>query len=55
MKKKRLRSRSGSRVSCPFCGEEEEVYVDPGGSERQPRRPPAKPIAQTGNTLKASK
>jgi hypothetical protein len=22
-------------VSCPFCGESEEIYVDPGGGEAQ--------------------
>jgi hypothetical protein len=24
-----------SRVSCPFCGERIEIWVDPGGSEQQ--------------------
>ena len=23
------------RVRCPFCGEAEELYVDPGGGEHQ--------------------
>jgi hypothetical protein len=31
MKKKRLKS----TVQCPFCGEEEEIFVDLGGSRRQ--------------------
>jgi hypothetical protein len=36
MTKKRRRSpQARSRVRCPFCGEEEEVYVDPGGGQRQ--------------------
>jgi hypothetical protein len=26
---------SPSLVACPFCGEEEELFVDLGGSERQ--------------------
>lgn len=30
MKRKRTR-----RVSCPFCGEAEELYVDLGGGTRQ--------------------
>lgn len=24
-----------TQVACPFCGEEEELFVDAGGSERQ--------------------
>lgn len=24
-----------TQVACPFCGEEEELFVDTGGSERQ--------------------
>jgi len=35
MKKKRRPPSSSSRVICPFCGEEEEVYVDLGGAQRQ--------------------
>jgi len=35
MKEKRRRPRTASLVACPFCGEEEELFVDPGGSERQ--------------------
>jgi hypothetical protein len=34
MKKKRRRS-SKSQLTCPFCGEAEEVFVDRGGAERQ--------------------
>jgi transcription elongation factor Elf1 len=36
MKKKRRRpKKAASQVACPFCGEEEELFVDAGGSERQ--------------------
>ena len=36
MKKRKKRpAPSSSQVSCPFCGEPEEVYVDPGGGEHQ--------------------
>jgi hypothetical protein len=34
MKKKHL-PRTASQVACPFCGEEEELFVDTGGSARQ--------------------
>jgi hypothetical protein len=35
-KKRALRrARAASAVSCPFCGESEEIYVDPGGGEAQ--------------------
>jgi hypothetical protein len=27
--------RSNTRVSCPFCGEEEDLHVDLGGGEEQ--------------------
>jgi transcription elongation factor Elf1 len=33
--KKKLRRKRADRVTCPFCGEEEEVYVDPGGGSHQ--------------------
>jgi hypothetical protein len=33
--KKRRRSRASSLVACPFCGEEEELHVDPGGGAHQ--------------------
>jgi hypothetical protein len=36
--KRRRRSSSSRRaesVSCPFCGELEEIYVDPGGGRSQ--------------------
>jgi hypothetical protein len=32
---KRPRASSTTSVPCPFCGEEEEVYVDLGGSPHQ--------------------
>ena len=36
MKRKKSRSRKASALAaCPFCGEPEELYVDPGGAERQ--------------------
>jgi transcription elongation factor Elf1 len=35
MKKKRRRAPAKNRVACPFCGEEEEVWVDPGGASHQ--------------------
>jgi hypothetical protein len=27
--------RSPATVACPYCGQEEALYVDPGGGERQ--------------------
>jgi len=33
VKKKKRRAAAG--VECPFCGESEELYVDPGGGEYQ--------------------
>lgn len=34
--KQRGRKRaSAEAVSCPFCGESEEIYVDPGGGDHQ--------------------
>jgi hypothetical protein len=37
--KRRRRSDGGSSarasVACPFCGEGEEIYVDPGGGDHQ--------------------
>jgi len=35
MRKKSRRSRSARSVSCPFCGEEDEVSVDAGGGRYQ--------------------
>jgi hypothetical protein len=35
MKKKKRRRPAGTEVSCPFCGEPEEVYVDRGGATHQ--------------------
>jgi hypothetical protein len=35
MKKKRRRTRTATQVACPFCGEEEEIFVDAGGGARQ--------------------
>jgi transcription elongation factor Elf1 len=36
MKKKRRRpKRAGNVATCPFCGEEEEIFVDLGGGESQ--------------------
>jgi hypothetical protein len=32
---KKATSRRRKLVSCPFCGEAEEVYVDPGGGRSQ--------------------
>jgi hypothetical protein len=32
---RRSRKRTPEEVSCPFCGEMEEIYVDPGGGEHQ--------------------
>jgi hypothetical protein len=29
------RRRRANRVACPFCGEEEELYVDTGGGAHQ--------------------
>jgi hypothetical protein len=33
--KKRRTRRSAAAVSCPFCGEVEELFVDAGGGEQQ--------------------
>ena len=35
MNERRKRRRTAELVSCPFSGESEEIYVDPGGGERQ--------------------
>jgi Cysteine-rich CPXCG len=35
MKRRRHRRPKAARVACPFCGEEEELFVDVGGGERQ--------------------
>jgi len=35
MKKKRRPSRRTGSVTCPFCGESEEIYVDLGGGQHQ--------------------
>jgi hypothetical protein len=35
MSRERRRKRTAEAVSCPFCGESEEIYVDPGGGEHQ--------------------
>jgi len=32
---KRKRRRRPSQLSCPFCGETEDIYVDPGGGDTQ--------------------
>jgi hypothetical protein len=32
---KRRRARRGTATSCPYCGEAEDVYVDPGGGDAQ--------------------
>ena len=29
------KARSSTVVACPFCGEEDELFVDPGGGEHQ--------------------
>jgi hypothetical protein len=29
------RTKRFSQLSCPFCGETEEIYVDPGGGDAQ--------------------
>ena len=34
MKRRRPRP-SATPVTCPFCGESDELYVDPGGGEHQ--------------------
>jgi len=34
-KRKRPRSRTRRALACPFCGENEEIYVDPGGGSAQ--------------------
>jgi hypothetical protein len=34
-RKKKRQAKQASLVACPFCGEEDELYVDPGGMERQ--------------------
>jgi transposase-like protein len=33
--KRRSNARSSTPVACPFCGEEEELYVDGGGGRHQ--------------------
>ena len=33
--KKRRSAEDGSEVACPFCGEPDTLYVDPGGGEHQ--------------------
>jgi transcription elongation factor Elf1 len=33
--KRRRRGRSKTSVACPFCGEEEDVFVDVGGGRSQ--------------------
>ena len=35
VKKKRRNSKRTKIVACPFCGEEEELFVDLGGGPRQ--------------------
>ena len=32
---RRSKRTTSEEVSCPFCGESEEIYVDPGGGEHQ--------------------
>jgi hypothetical protein len=32
---RKSRTRRKASVACPFCGEEEELYIDQGGSRRQ--------------------
>jgi hypothetical protein len=34
-KKKKLRAKVATLVACPFCGEEDELFVDRGGLEHQ--------------------
>ncbi|MGD0678399.1 MAG: CPXCG motif-containing cysteine-rich protein [Polyangiaceae bacterium] len=34
-RKKRGRAKDSMRIACPFCGEKEELFVDPGGGRRQ--------------------
>jgi hypothetical protein len=34
-RKKRSKSKLRASLACPFCGEEEELYVDSGGGRRQ--------------------
>jgi hypothetical protein len=34
MKRKR-KPRPATSVACPFCGEQEEIFVDDGGGRRQ--------------------
>lgn len=33
--KRRTRARRPTAVQCPFCGEPEDLYVDPGGGSHQ--------------------
>jgi hypothetical protein len=35
MKRKRKRTRTERTVACPFCGQEDELYVDSGGGDTQ--------------------
>lgn len=32
---RRSRTSQSESLVCPFCGESEEIYVDPGGGEHQ--------------------
>ena len=34
-KKRRARAETGASVSCPFCGEAEDLFVDEGGGPHQ--------------------
>jgi transcription elongation factor Elf1 len=34
-KKKHRRTRGVTLVACPFCGQQEDLFVDVGGGERQ--------------------
>lgn len=33
--KRRRKPRPATSVTCPFCGEQEELYVDDGGGRQQ--------------------
>ncbi len=35
MTKRRRRAQPRTSVACPFCGEEEEIFVDAGGGDSQ--------------------
>ena len=35
MERRNHRRKTSQEVSCPFCGESEEIYVDLGGGEHQ--------------------